>query len=58
MVSSLSIHLHWNISKEKKIMVPPIAPCKVIRNPGNFSTGIRNPALWISEFSSRILETY
>ena len=38
MVSSLSIHLHWNILKKKKKTVkPPIVPCKVIRNPGNFS---------------------
>ena len=42
MVSSLSIHLHWNISKktktkQKKKVKPPIAPCKVIRNPGNCS---------------------
>ena len=37
MVSSLSIQLHWNISKEKKMVVPPKAPCKVIRNPGKFS---------------------
>ena len=36
MVSSLSIHLHWNICKKKKVE-PPIAPCKVTRNPGNVS---------------------
>ena len=39
MVSSLSIYLHWNISKENKKVEPPIARCKVIRNPGNFSLG-------------------
>ena len=55
MVSSLSIQLHWNISKEKKMVVPPITPYKVIRIPGIFPCGIRNPALWISEFSSGIL---
>ena len=55
MVSSLSIQLHWNISKEKRMVVPPITPCKVIRNPGIFPCGICNPALWISEFSSGIL---
>ena len=43
MVSSLSIQLHGNISKEKKNGGATNSPmqCKVIKNPGIFSLWLR-----------------